>query len=380
MKNILFIGLSLDPTIGGIERVSYTLSQSFEEKGHRCFFLFCNIDSNLISPDAKERFDLNASADSLYRQFSRFISEKKIDIVISQNVHYKAYHEIYAKIKLNSKVKLITVLHFSPDMWTNKNIPGCTTVKVYMREFIRSVYFSIKNHYKEEIEGMYKLSDSMVLLSDKYIPVFNKIYHTEDDGRKLTSIVNPCTFKAYRQHLSKENIVLVVARMEEQQKRISNALKIWNNVYDYTKEWKLVLVGDGPSIGLYKQMSARFGFNNVEFVGYSADVSQYYKKSKIFLTTSIWEGLPVAVLEALHYGCVPIAFDSYAALREVIEDGRNGFIVQLHNLEEFGKKLRILMENNELRETMAESGTLDIEAKFDLSLVRDQWLKLFSDI
>ncbi len=380
MKNILFIGLSLDPTIGGIERVSYTLAQSFSEKGYKSYFLFCNKDSDLFPSEIKEKFDLGGSADSLYDQFYRFIHDKKIDIVICQNVHYTAFHAVYAKIKLNCNIKLITVLHFNPDRWINKNIPGCTTFRVYMRELLRSAYFLIRNHYKEELEGMYKISDKTVLLSERYIPVFTKVYHTEDNGEKLISIVNPCSFREYKRDHVKENIVLVVARMEEQQKRISNILKIWREIYASTENWKLVLVGDGPSLGLYKQMAKRFGLTNVEFAGYSPDVSQYFRKSKIFLTTSIWEGMPVAVLEALHYGCVPIAFDSYAALPDVVEDGKNGFIVELHNLEEFGRKLRILMEDEELRETMADNGALDIESKFDLPLIRDQWISLFSVI
>lgn len=56
------------------------------------------------------------------------------------------------------------------------------------------------------------------------------------------------------------------------------------------------------------------------------------------MMTSIWEGLPMTLIEAMHYGCVPIAFDSFAALYDLIDNGNNGFIIPNNDIDCFVKK------------------------------------------
>lgn len=68
--------------------------------------------------------------------------------------------------------------------------------------------------------------------------------------------------------------------MAEQQKRISNALKIWEKVCPTHKEWKLQIVGDGPDLAYYKRIVGKNGITNVEFIGHSENVEEYYKKAK----------------------------------------------------------------------------------------------------
>ena len=67
-------------------------------------------------------------------------------------------------------------------------------------------------------------------------------------------------------------------------------LRIWARIYKYHSDWKLVVVGDGPDFTTYKQMASKL--SNIMFEGHSSNVQSYYKKSKIFMMTSIWEGLP----------------------------------------------------------------------------------------
>ncbi len=378
MKNILFIELSLNPTNGGVERVSYILSKAFQNNGFENYFLFCDKESDLILESHKLKFNIYDTEDYLFNQFSMFIESNQIDIIICQNVFSKKFQLIYRKLKAQYNIKFITCLHSNPDIWVNKNKLGYTSNKVYCKDLARSIVHLFKNPYKEQINGMYKISDKFVLLSDAYIPIFKRMYNTNTNDSKLVAVVNPCSF-ADKEHIpQKENIVLVVARMAEQQKRISNILRIWKTVESNYVNWKLIMVGDGPDLGMYKKKSNEMKLKNVDFIGHSNDVATFYKKSKIFLTTSIWEGLPMTLIESQYYGCVPIAFDNYAALNDVINNGNDGFIVEPNNISVFSNFLSLLMSDEQLCNEMSENAIANVEAKFDINIISKCWFNILN--
>ncbi len=378
MNNILFVERALDPTFGGVERVTYTLSEAFKKVGYQCYFFYCYKDSNLIEGESKLRLNEQDGIDDIYQQFSLFITAKQINIIICQNVYAAKFLKVYEKVKENFNVKFISCLHGNPDIWVNKNKWGCTTTKIYVKELIRSVNHLIHNPYKERFERMYQVSDTFVLLSESFIPVFKKLHKTNDDEGKLVAISNPCTFNTSVENTDgKENIVLVVSRMAEQQKRISNVLKIWKDINN-DSNWKLVLVGDGPDMNLYKSIEKKIGLSNVEFVGHSNQVEQYYKKSKIFLMTSIWEGLPMTILEAQHYGCVPVAFDTYAAVRDAITDNKNGFVVEKHNIRAFRNKVECLMQDEVLLKKMSLNAIKTSSDQFNVHKIIQRWMNLIN--
>lgn len=379
MKNILFIELSLNPTNGGVERVSYILSKAFQNNGYENYFLFCDNDSDLIAENHKLRFNTNNNEEYLYKQFCMFIESNQIDIIICQNVFFPKFHSVYRKLKAQYNIKFITCLHSNPDIWINKNKWGYTTKKVYFKELARSIVHLFKNPYKEQINGMYEISDKFVLLSDAFIPIFKELYHTNINDNKLVAVANPCSFTEKENIPHKENIVLVVARMAEQQKRISNILRIWQKVESNYEDWKLVLVGDGPDLGMYKAMFNEMKLKNVKFIGHSNDVAAFYKRSRIFLTTSIWEGLPMTLIEAQYYGCVPIALDNYAALNDIINNGNDGFIVEPQNITQFSNFLSLLMSDHQLCKDMSERAIANVETKFDVHIITKYWLNILNE-
>ena len=192
---------------------------------------------------------------------------------------------------------------------------------------------------------MYEISDRYILLSDSFKSIFCKLNNV--DGNKLLAIPNPCPFSEDKENgtCKKENIVLVVARMAEQQKRILETLKIWNMVYSNHLDWKLIIVGDGPDLSQYKTIANKMNVSNVLFVGSTSTPQDYYRMAKIFMMTSIWEGLPMTLIEAQHFGCVPIVYDSFASVHDIINNGKDGFIIPLHDRENYKNQLEKMMSS-----------------------------------
>jgi glycosyltransferase involved in cell wall biosynthesis len=224
---------------------------------------------------------------------------------------------------------------------------------------------------------MYNLSDRYVLLSDSFKPVFCRLNRV--DGKKLTAIGNPCSFsEQYSEKQDKNNTVLVVSRMAEQQKRITEVLKIWKEAN--IPNWSLVLIGDGPDLSLYKRMAASMHLKNIEFLGAQKHPEKWYRSSKIFLMTSVWEGLSMTLLEAQHYGCVPIVYNSFSAVYDIIEDNKTGIIIQHNDSNGFADALRQLTCDSAKLQSMSKNAIISSNSKYDLQTILQQWEALFSSL
>lgn len=70
-------------------------------------------------------------------------------------------------------------------------------------------------------------------------------------------------------------------------------------------------------------MACKLNLRNIEFKG-TQPSEPYYAESSVLCMTSTYEGFPMVLIEAQQYGCVPMAFDSFEAVHDIIEDGENG--------------------------------------------------------
>jgi glycosyltransferase involved in cell wall biosynthesis len=88
--------------------------------------------------------------------------------------------------------------------------------------------------------------------------------------------------------------------------------------------------------------------------------------------TSRVEGWGLALTEAMQAGAVPIAFDSYASLRDIVEDGKTGIIVPNGNIEAFATSVINLMRDPMRRQCLAANAVAAVQ-RFRLDAVLDQW-------
>jgi glycosyltransferase involved in cell wall biosynthesis len=92
-------------------------------------------------------------------------------------------------------------------------------------------------------------------------------------------------------------------------------------------EAKAVMIGDGPDAQALKSQAASLGItSNLQFAGKRSDVDELLAQSRVFMLTSRWEGLSIAMIEAMAAGAVPIVAD-VGDLADLAGDGRSGFVV-----------------------------------------------------
>lgn len=378
-QNILIVESHLNPSGGGVQRVSYIIGEALRSRKFGVYYAYCtkNTDTTLIAEDYKFLIDPTATEADLYEQFKSIIDGHDIKTIIVQNGHIPILNTIYTRLKQNLQLKIIYCLHSYPDIYANKNSIRLISLHLYLKNIVRWLYHKLKESKStKEIKRAYNISDSYVLLSKRYIPLFQKLYKIKDPS-KLHAINNPASFDEYDSKClnKKEKILLTVSRMEENHKRISLILKIWKEINEEFPEWQLYMVGDGPDLECYKKRVKKWGLKRISFIGHSDNVEKYYERAGIFLMTSISEGLPMTVIEAQTFGCVPVVFDNFESIHDII-DGKNGVIVKSNDLKSYIKELKNLMRCEDKRMRLAQNGMISSQTNFSKERIIDEWLEL----
>lgn len=101
----------------------------------------------------------------------------------------------------------------------------------------------------------------------------------------------------------------------------------------------------------------------IEMTGHIQDIDRIYNMADIVVNSSESEALPFSVLEAMNAGKPVVAF-ALPSICEVIEDNQTGYLVPMFNHAEFAEKLKVLLNNKDLRTHMGELGHKRVEEVF----------------
>lgn len=175
-------------------------------------------------------------------------------------------------------------------------------------------------------------------------------------------ICNPVREISTENVVKKENLILTVGRIipTKNHSRLIDSFLNLNN-----SDWKLVIVGgDALNMSLMNDLKNKInekGANTrILLTGTLSDVDTYYRKSRIFVLTSESEGFPNVIVEAMSAGLPVVAFDCIAGPSEIITDGKDGFLIPLHNYKLLEEKLCSLMNDPKLRDQIGNEARKSI--------------------
>ena len=175
--------------------------------------------------------------------------------------------------------------------------------------------------------------------------------------------------------VEKEKVILYMGRLIKS-KRVDLLLEVFSKINN--PEWKLWIVGDGPQKEkLEKQLSELECKDSITLFGAQKNIDEFYSKAQIFAFTSISEGFPNVLIEALSFALPCIAFDCVAGPSDIVEDHQNGFLIPLLDTAMFQEKLSLLMEKPELLNTLSKNALASSE-KYDVKVISAQFLKFIT--
>ena len=198
-----------------------------------------------------------------------------------------------------------------------------------------------------------------------------EILQKKTNNKNIKIIANPLKKLHLYPENKREKIVLNVGRLvpEKGQRYLLEAFFLLKS-----DDWKLVILGEGPlREKLQKQAEQLSITNNLYMPGAVKDVDEWLARASIFAFPSISEGFPNALLEAMAAGLPCVSFDCDAGPRDFINNGENGFLVDLYNTNEFAQKIKILTENPELRLSLGTKAS-EVEHIFELSEIAKKYL------
>ncbi len=150
-------------------------------------------------------------------------------------------------------------------------------------------------------------------------------------------------------------VVGVVACFKAQ-KNLTDMIDAASIVVRAIPEAMFVFVGDGGQRALLERRIARNKLeNNFRLLGWREDMDRIFPGFDIAALSSLWEGLPITLLEAMCFGKPVVAY-GVDGIPEIVKNNENGFLVRPGNVEELAAKMIELLLDRELRERFGRAG------------------------
>lgn len=142
------------------------------------------------------------------------------------------------------------------------------------------------------------------------------------------------------------------------------------------KEWTLTIYGTGIEKQMLERKIREYGLENRIFLpGFSDKMQENLLASSCYLLSSLWEGMPMVVLEALECG-VPVVAYNISAMLPLVENGVEGFIVKQFDTEKFAQAMLDIAADDKLRQQMGQAAKKKAK-KFDVAYIARQWEEMF---
>jgi len=153
-------------------------------------------------------------------------------------------------------------------------------------------------------------------------------------------------------------------------------LDIAQNLSD-DKNFLFILLGDGEEKSSIEKKISEHKLDNVKLLGYQKNVDEYLHASDLFLSTSLWEGLPYSLLEAARAG-IPIVASDVTGNNEVVIDKHNGYLFQVDDIISAAHLIRELRDSKDILETCGQNSENLFKEKFLLQSMINKLEQVYS--
>ena len=303
--------------ITGVPLAQVRFARALVALGHDVDLLIGCINDGYILPDLG---DINVHVlnrervSAMLLPLIGYLTERKPDVVFSAEDHLNAI-VLLAALLSGSKAKISGSSRVTPfDTYSDQLFSKRWVLKLFMRALMpRATVLTC-------------VSRDMV---EQYRTVFNSpphvcVYNIVDDLHSR-SRMNELVDEEWLTR--KRGPVLVAAGRLAPWKGFSDLILAMKEL-DKSREARLLILGDGPLRGelhaLVEELDLR---DTVKLVGYVDNPLKYFRLADIFVLSSYVEGLPNVLVEAMMCGCTPVSTDCPTGPREVLQDGKYGYLV-----------------------------------------------------
>ncbi|TFB23982.1 N-acetyl-alpha-D-glucosaminyl L-malate synthase BshA [Filobacillus milosensis] len=335
------IGIVCYPTVGGSGVVATELGIHLAEKNYEVHFIsttmpfrlkrlypniyFHEVDVSNYPVFKHPPYDL-----SLASKISEVIDREELDII---HAHYAVPHaicSIFASQMAKRDVKIVTTLHGTDItiLGIDDNFNHMIRYAIEQSDQVTAVSESLKKQTEEAFQ-----------IQKPIKVVYNFIDNVEE--RELS-----CSDLKSKLGISSNEKVLIHISNFRQVKRVEDVVRVFEQTFKRV-ESKLLLVGDGPEHSKVRNLVNELNLDEqVIFLGRQDNVHDLLKISDLKLLLSEKESFGLVLLEAMISG-VPCIGTNIGGIPEVIEDGQNGYICEVGNINGISDKaVKLLTDDN----------------------------------
>ena len=215
-----------------------------------------------------------------------------------------------------------------------------------------------------------KSFDRFVVLTPSNIPEWGMA--------NVIAIPNPLPFSPKRLSTQENKKVVAVGSLNYN-KGYDLLLRAWSIVERNNPDWSLDIYGKDNAGGEYQKLSETLFLSSVRFHEPIASIQEAYSDASIHVLPSRSEGFGMVIIEAMSCGLPSVSFDCPSGPRDIITDGRDGFLVEAENYSLLADKLSGLMNDPEKRILMGQEA-LKKAALYAPSRIVSLWDILFQNL
>lgn len=219
---------------------------------------------------------------------------------------------------------------------------------------------------------MVRRFDKFIVLTEEDKPDWGKLFN-------IMVIPNANTI-APEETAALDNKVAIAAGRYGYQKNFESLVRAWKYVHEACPDWKLNIFGGGVvNAGLQGLIDELVLTNVVVLNPSKPNIFEDYLQSSIYVLSSRYEGLGMVLLEAQAYGVPLVSYDCKCGPRDIIEDGKNGFLVKTGDEKALADAIIRLAKDEQLRKEMGRKAKLHSQ-KFSEEAIMKKWNDLFMEL
>lgn len=278
------------------------------------------------------------------------------DIVISVNQGEKY---ILPRLRLSSNPVVIRELHY---------------YKYYRRDFADSLVKRLLARLADWYDFGWKIwkYDAIVTLTE----TDRQLYWNGDE--RVRVMPNPLIEKPARRSDCNNKIVMAVGRLKAQ-KNFRALLRVWQKVEARHADWKLQIWGEGSEREQLEEDIRLLQLKNATLQGFSPDLIEHYADASLLAVSSMYEGFPLMIIEAMSAGLPVVSCDCPCGPRDIICDGADGFLVGQDDVDALAEKICFLIENEDVRKKMGGRAKVKSE-NYKIGDIALRWMRLFEEL
>lgn len=353
---------------GGTERVATLLANhlaqnpdfqvlflSLVEQNEQPFFALSDQIPHYTLDERKTWISPGPAYLPLVPRLRRFLKEQNIDLLI----------DIDTILDLLS-IPATTSLRTKLIAWDHFNYYYAWPSRIYRGLRKLSARFTVRH------------ADYLVLLTEED----KKTYMTKlGRKRNIAAIPNPVIppFASSFSDAPRENMIVTVGRLTYI-KGTDYLLELIPPLLQKHPDWKWYLLGDGEDRPQLEALQKKYHLEHqLILAGNVSNVSDYLFRASMLVMTSHSEGLPMVLLEAAACGLPCISFDIPTGPKEIIQDGKTGFLIPPFQTDRMAEKIELLMQDASLRRTLSQN-TEQVCRKFDSDSIFQKWEHLLNSL